>query len=189
MNVVSDVKNARYESDGTIRCDVLFVGAGQYLPFSAAKTDPDVRGKALYDELIAGTWGDIVPFTVTPEMTETEREMKRVEIDDWRDRQENTEITFELNGHRWDAGKLSLARLEPVVAVANAGQLPENFFWTDADNNDIAVTDKDLLVIHAGMLQAMVTQGFKIHERQRQMKEELDKLKTLDEIRAFSVGW
>ncbi|ECS9353310.1 DUF4376 domain-containing protein [Salmonella enterica] len=126
---------------------------------------------------------------VTPEMISSARQTKRHEINTWRDQQEDAEITFELNGHRWDAGKLSLSRLEPVIAVANAGQLPENFFWTDADNNDIAVTDKDLPGIYAGMLQAMVVQGFKIHERQRQMKEELDKLKTLDEIRAFSIGW
>ena len=36
---------------------------------------------------------------------------------------------------------------------------------------------------------AMVMQGFKIHERQRRMKEEVAGLTELSEIRAYTPGW
>lgn len=39
------------------------------------------------------------------------------------------------------------------------------------------------------MVQAVVIQGFKIHERQRQMKEKVVMLKSLDEIAQYRVGW
>jgi hypothetical protein len=39
------------------------------------------------------------------------------------------------------------------------------------------------------MTQAMVAEGFRIHERQRQMKEEVAALDTLKAIRSYPVGW
>lgn len=39
------------------------------------------------------------------------------------------------------------------------------------------------------MQQNMVLQGFKIHERQRQMKEEVDKLTDYKAIKDYAVGW
>ncbi|EGI5659751.1 DUF4376 domain-containing protein, partial [Salmonella enterica subsp. enterica serovar Kisarawe] len=93
------------------------------------------------------------------------------------------------NGHRWDGGKASQARLTPVLTVAKAGQLPDTFFWTDADNNDVAVTAGDLTALDAAMTQAMVMQGFKIHERQRQMKKDIGELTKVSDILNYSVGW
>ncbi|HFW4264642.1 TPA: DUF4376 domain-containing protein, partial [Salmonella enterica subsp. diarizonae serovar 61:r:-] len=73
--------------------------------------------------------------------------------------------------------------------VAKSGQLPPGFFWTDANNEDVPVTVDDLLAIDAGMTQAMVVQGFKIHERQRQMKKDIDELTKVGDILNYSVGW
>lgn len=39
------------------------------------------------------------------------------------------------------------------------------------------------------MQQNMVLQGFKIHERQRQMKEDVDKLTDYKAIQTYAVGW
>ncbi|EDB7429030.1 DUF4376 domain-containing protein, partial [Salmonella enterica] len=89
----------------------------------------------------------------------------------------------------WDGGKASQARLTPVLTVAKAGQLPDTFFWTDADNNDVAVTAGDLTALDAAMTQAMVMQGFKIHERQRQMKKDIGELTKVSDILNYSVGW
>ncbi|EDH6684227.1 phage tail protein, partial [Salmonella enterica subsp. enterica serovar Poona] len=114
---------------------------------------------------------------------------KTREIDAWRDAQENGSITFDRNGHRWDAGKASQDRLAPVLMVAKDGRLPADFFWTDANNNDVHVTKDDLTAIDAGMTQAMVTQGFKIHERQRQMKKDIAGLTTVSDILNYTVGW
>ncbi|MGT3165451.1 DUF4376 domain-containing protein, partial [Yersinia enterocolitica] len=80
------------------------------------------------------------PFEATPEMIEAAKEQKLQEIGAWRDAQENSEFVFEFDGHRWDCGKISQSRLTPVVAAAKSNILPDGFFWTDADNNDVAMT-------------------------------------------------
>ncbi|EBD0682496.1 DUF4376 domain-containing protein [Salmonella enterica] len=117
------------------------------------------------------------------------RQKKRAEINAWRDAQENGSVIFTLNGHRWDCGKASQTRLSPVVAVAKSGMLPPGFFWTDADNIDVPMTTDELTALEAAMQQNMVLQGFKIHERQRQMKEEVDKLTDYKAIKDYAVGW
>ncbi|EBW6364500.1 hypothetical protein DPU24_27830, partial [Salmonella enterica subsp. enterica serovar Oranienburg] len=48
---------------------------------------------------------------------------------------------------------------------------------------------EELISLEAAMQQNMVLQGFKIHERQRQMKEEVEALTTLDAVRSYNVGW
>ncbi|HBA8269210.1 TPA: DUF4376 domain-containing protein, partial [Escherichia coli] len=73
------------------------------------------------------------------------------------------------------------------VATAQAGLLPEGFFWTDADNNNVVLTREKLIALNDAMMVAMVAEGFKIHERQREMKEVLNTLEDLGEIRAFNV--
>ncbi|EJJ3957968.1 hypothetical protein NI295_005013, partial [Salmonella enterica] len=51
------------------------------------------------------------------------------------------------------------------------------------------VTTDELTALEAAMQQNMVLQGFKIHERQRQMKEEVDKLTDYKAIRDYAVRW
>ncbi|EMD4261831.1 hypothetical protein VQ245_004866, partial [Salmonella enterica] len=53
----------------------------------------------------------------------------------------------------------------------------------------VPVTTDELTALEAAMQQNMVLQGFKIHERQRQMKEEVDKLTDYKAIRDYAVGW
>ncbi|EFA4515129.1 DUF4376 domain-containing protein [Escherichia coli] len=117
------------------------------------------------------------------------RRRKRAEISQWRDDQENAGIIFEWNGHRWDGGKITRSRLAPVIAVAQAGTLPAGFFWTDADNQDRVLTAEELVQLDVAMQRAMVIRGFQIHERQRQMKEEVARLESADAIRRYVVGW
>ncbi|HFW5148126.1 TPA: DUF4376 domain-containing protein [Salmonella enterica subsp. enterica serovar Potsdam] len=114
---------------------------------------------------------------------------KHEEINAWRDRQENGNYPFTLNGRRWDCGKASQTRLSPVVAVAREGKLPPGFFWTDADNIDVPMTADELISLEAAMQQNMVAVGFKIHERQRQMKEEVSKLTDAQAVLDYVVGW
>ena len=115
---------------------------------------------------------------------------KTAEINVWRNEQEVLGTTFELDGRIWDASQGARSRLEPIMALLNSGGvLPDGLFWTDANNNDVPATKELLMALYDGMLQAMVTQGFKIHERQRQMKEDLDKLTTAKDVESFKVGW
>ncbi len=114
---------------------------------------------------------------------------KHAEINDWRNIQENGNYPFTLNGHRWDCSKASQDRLSPVTAVAKQGMLPPGFFWTDADNIDVPMTTDELINLEAVMQQNMVTAGFKIHERQRQMKEEVNRLTDAQAVLDYVVGW
>ncbi|MGU6909214.1 DUF4376 domain-containing protein [Salmonella enterica subsp. enterica serovar Sandiego] len=120
---------------------------------------------------------------------EDARKQKHAEINAWRNSQENSSIIFTLNDRKWDCGKASQARLAPVVAVAKSGALPPDFFWTDADNIDVPMTADELTALEAAMQQNMVLQGFKIHERQRQMKKDIDELTKVSDILNYPVGW
>ncbi|EJX0850239.1 DUF4376 domain-containing protein [Salmonella enterica] len=195
--MITDARHGRQNENGTITAEVRFDnneaadGTPLYLPYTAAAHDPTDYGKQLYADLVAGKYGPVTPFTltVTPEMIQAARDAKHAEINAWRDSQEGGNIIFTLNGHRWDCGKASQARLAPVVAVAKSGTLPPGFFWTDADNNDVPMTTDELTALEAAMQQNMVLQGFKIHERQRQMKEAVDKLTDYKAIKDYAVGW
>ncbi|EJN0086520.1 DUF4376 domain-containing protein, partial [Escherichia coli] len=72
---------------------------------------------------------------------------------------------------------------------AKAGILPEGFFWTDAENNDVPMTAEALMALSEAAEKAMFTKGMEIHVRQRTMKKELEKLTSADEILAYRVGW
>ncbi|EAO6532244.1 DUF4376 domain-containing protein [Salmonella enterica] len=154
--------------------------------FTIQETDTLPDG---FDVSASGRWGfdgtNIIDL-MTPEVV---RNQKHAEINAWRDQQENGSTTFDWNSHKWDAGKASQDRLSPVLVVAKSGQLPDGFFWTDANNEDVPVTVDDLLAIDAGMTQVMVMQGFKIHERQRQMKKDIAGLTDVRDILNYSVGW
>ncbi|HAN1595466.1 TPA: DUF4376 domain-containing protein, partial [Escherichia coli] len=123
---------------------------------------------------ISGRWkfdGEKVVDTLTAEKA---RGMKGDEINAWRNAMEAANYTFEHNGRKWDYGKSTQTRLEPSVAAAKAGKLPEAFFWTDAENNDVQVTAEELLALSEAAEQAMFTKGMEIHIRQRTMKKDLE---------------
>ncbi|ELO9005595.1 DUF4376 domain-containing protein [Salmonella enterica] len=188
MNIIT-AKNGVYTESGLINCLVHFESFDDFIPFTASPDDPEAHGRQLYADLKAGKYGPVTPFTVTPEMIQSAKDQKHAEINAWRDAQENGSIIFTLNDHKWDCGKASQARLAPVVAVAKSGALPPGFFWTDADNIDVPMTADELTALEAAMQQNMVLQGFKIHERQRQMKEEVDKLTDYKAIQNYVVDW
>ncbi|EAS8529846.1 DUF4376 domain-containing protein [Salmonella enterica] len=182
-------KDAVYTENGMINALVHSEVFDDFIPFTASPDDPEAHGRQLYADLKAGKYGPVAPFTVTPEMLTAAKQAKHAEINNWRDTQENGSIIFTLNGHKWDCGKASQTRLAPVVAVAKSGALPPGFFWTDADNIDVPMTADELTALEAAMQQNMVLQGFKIHERQRQMKEEVDKLTDYKAIQDYIIGW
>ncbi|ENE8568876.1 DUF4376 domain-containing protein [Salmonella enterica] len=188
MTIIA-VKEARYMGTDVIDCLVHFDGQSDFLPFTATPHDPEEYGRTLFADLKAGKYGPVQPFTITPDMIQSAKDQKHAEISAWRGTQENGNILFTLNGHKWDCGKASQTRLSPVVGVVRAGLLPPGFFWTDADNIDVPMTADELVALEAAMEQNMVLQGFKIHERQRQMKEAVDALADYKEIQGYVVGW
>ncbi|HEC8458494.1 TPA: DUF4376 domain-containing protein, partial [Salmonella enterica subsp. enterica serovar Poona] len=138
---------------------------------------------------ISGRWGFDGENIIDLMTSEKARRTKRDEINRWRDRQEEGNVIFEWNGHRWDASKASQERLSSILVLTRTANLPAGFYWTDADNNDVVVTPDDLISINENMTIAMVMQGWKIHERQREMKKEVDGLVRVNDILNYPVGW
>ncbi|EKB5298769.1 DUF4376 domain-containing protein [Salmonella enterica] len=188
MEIIA-AKNSVYTESGMINALIHFEGFDDFVPFTASPDDTEGHGQEIFAELKAGKYGPVAPFTVTPEMLTAAKQAKHAEINAWRDAQENGNIIFTLNDHKWDCGKASQTRLAPVVAVAKSGALPPGFFWTDADNIDVPMTADELTALEAAMQQNMVLQGFKIHERQRVMKEQVDNLTDYKAIQGYIVGW
>ncbi|EAW6539830.1 DUF4376 domain-containing protein [Salmonella enterica subsp. enterica] len=114
---------------------------------------------------------------------------KHAEINDWRNIQENMNYVFQFNNHNWDYGKTTQERLSLSVQMAKANKLPAGFIWTDADNNDVPMTAGELLNLSDAIDQAMFTMGLQIHLRQREMKEEVDKLTDAQAVLDYVVGW
>ncbi|EAT8301124.1 DUF4376 domain-containing protein [Salmonella enterica] len=181
-----DTLKFTYDDNGVITCITRDVSGLWPYHLSVAEV-PDTDENRRVD--ISGRWGFDGTNITDLMTTDKARERKSREIDAWRDAQENSGIIFDWNGRRWDGGKASKDRLTPVLTVANAGLLPDSFFWTDADNNDVPVTAEDLAALDAAMTQAMVIQGVKIHERQRQMKKDIGELTKVSDILNYSVGW
>ncbi|HGG6427041.1 TPA: DUF4376 domain-containing protein [Salmonella enterica subsp. enterica serovar Kottbus] len=193
---ITDVRNALYNEDGTIDCEVQFQGetdtdgkTPKYSPFTATENDTTEYGRQLFADLKTGKYGAVTPFTVTPEMLSVAKDKKHAEINAWRNIQENANYVFSFNGRHWDYGKSTQERLSLSVQMAKANKLPEGFIWTDADNNDVPVTAGELLNLSDAIDQAMFKKGLEIHLRQRQMKEEVEALTTLDAVRGYHVGW
>ncbi|EHL1429686.1 DUF4376 domain-containing protein, partial [Escherichia coli] len=97
--------------------------------------------------------------------------------------------TFEHNGRKWDYGKSTQARLEPSVAAAKAGILPLDFFWTDAQNNDVPVSADELIALSDAAAKALFAKGMEIHIHQRNMKKEIAALNDTAAILDYKVGW
>lgn len=120
---------------------------------------------------------------------EDARKQKHDGINTWRNVQENANYVFQFNNHNWDYGKTTQERLSLSVQMAKANKLPAGFIWTDADNNDVPMSAGELLNLSDAIDQAMFTKGLEIHLRQREMKEEIDKLTDVKVILDYKIGW
>ncbi|HBA8557355.1 TPA: DUF4376 domain-containing protein [Escherichia coli] len=185
---IQQILNPRYLESGAIDCEVLFEGMDEAVPYTATPEDSAMTGQRVWQELQSGKWGDIAPFTVTPEMLEAARAAKRQEIEAWRTEQEAQPFTFEWNGRTWNAGQGSLARLYPVVMAAKSDTARDVMTWGDADNQQVKMSIPELEVLAIAMAQAQVNRNDEIYRRQRQMKDALDGLNHLADIRAFQPG-
>lgn len=188
MKIVT-AKNGIYNENGSVNCLAHFEGFDGFIPFTASPDDSEEHGRQIYADLKAGKYGQVAPFAVTPEMITAAKTEKHAEINAWRNSQENASYVFTFNNHRWDYGKSTQERLSLSVQMAKANKLPAGSVWTDADNNDVPVTAGELLSLSEAIDQVMFAKGLEIHMRQRQMKEELNKLADLQAIRHYIIGW
>ncbi|ELO4938784.1 DUF4376 domain-containing protein, partial [Escherichia coli] len=134
-----------------------------------------------------GRWGEITPFTVTPEMLEAAKAAKKREIEAWRTAQEAQSFTFEWNGRTWNGGPDSVSRLSPVVMSAKAATARTTIVWGDAENQQVKLSMQKLEELLTSMVQAQVNRNDEIYHRQREMKEELNNLNDLKSVRNFML--
>ncbi|HDW1436539.1 TPA: DUF4376 domain-containing protein [Escherichia coli] len=182
---IKKIENARWLENGTIDCDVLFGGMDEALPYTATADDTAPTGQQIWQELQSGRWGEITPFTVTPEMLEAAKEAKRREIEAWRTEQEAQPFTFEWSGRTWNGGPDSVSRLSPVVMSAKSATARTTIAWGDAENQQVKLSMQKLEELLTSMVQAQVNRNDEIYRRQREMKEELNNLEDLKSVRDF----
>ncbi|EIQ2075906.1 DUF4376 domain-containing protein [Escherichia coli] len=185
---IQQILNPRYLESGAIDCEVLFEGMDEAVPYTATPEDSAMTGQRVWQELQSGKWGEIAPFTISPEMLEAAKAAKRQEIETWRTEQEAKPFTFEWNGRIWNAGPDSLARLYPVVMASKSDMARDVMTWGDADNQQVKLSMLELEELAAALAQAQVDRNDEIYQRQRQMKDVLDSLNNLADIRAFQAG-
>lgn len=195
VDFITAVRHAVCNEDGSITADIQFEGhtsadgSPLYLPYTATANDSAPYGQQLYADLVAGKYGAVTPFTVTPERLAAEKQKKRDEINAWRDVQENADYLFTYDGRRWDCGKATQDRMNISLAMAKRGALPAGFAWTDGDNNIVPVTNDSLIALAAAIEQAMFTKGMEINQRQLAMKAQVEALTVLNDVRNYVVGW
>ncbi|HAN5976798.1 DUF4376 domain-containing protein [Escherichia coli] len=188
IRAVKGIRNAHYLENGAVDCEVLFEGETEFVPYTAMQDDSAPTGQRIWEELQSGKWGEITPFTVTPELITAAKGAKKREIEVWRTEQEAQPFTFEWNGRTWNAGPDSLTRLYPVVMASKSDTARDVMAWGDADNQQVKMSMPELEGLATAMAQAQVNRNDEIYRRQRQMKDVLDSLNNLADIRAFQAG-
>ncbi|EET4566744.1 DUF4376 domain-containing protein [Escherichia coli] len=188
IRAVKGIRYAHYLENGAVDCEVLFEGETEFVPYTAMQDDTATTGQRIWEELQSGKWGEIAPFTVTPELIAAAKDAKKQQINAWRAEQEAQPFTFEWNGRTWNAGPDSMARLYPVVMAAKSDTARTTLAWGDADNQQVKLSMSELEELATAMAQAQVDRNDEIYQRQREMKEQLSRLSILDEVRALTVG-
>ncbi|RBJ06602.1 DUF4376 domain-containing protein [Escherichia coli] len=183
---IKDIKNICSLESGAVDCEVLFFGMGAYLPYTASPEDTDETGQHIWQELQSGKWGEITPFTITPELIAAAKDAKKMEIEAWRAEQEAQAFTFEWNGRTWNAGADSLARLYPAVMASKSDTARKTMVWGDAENQQVKLSMQQLDELLTAMVQAQVDRNDEIYRRQREMKEELNNMADLKSVRDFA---
>ncbi|EIZ3484786.1 DUF4376 domain-containing protein [Escherichia coli] len=187
IRAVKGIRNAHYLENGAIDCEVLFEGETEFVPYTAMQDDTAMTGQRIWEELQSGKWGEIAPFTVTPELIAAAKDAKKREIEAWRTEQEALSFMFEWNGRIWNAGPDSMTRLYPVVMAAKSDTARTTLTWGDADNQQVKLSMPELEELATAMAQAQVERNDEIYHRQRELKEELNSLKDLNSVRNFIV--
>ncbi|ELM5175836.1 DUF4376 domain-containing protein [Escherichia coli] len=185
---IKEIINPRYTENSAVDCDVWFGGQPQPVPYTATPDDTSTIGKRIWQELQSGKWGEIAPFTVTPELIAAAKDAKKREIEVWRTEQEAQPFTFEWNGRTWNAGPDSMARLSPVVMAAKSDMARDVMTWGDADNQQVKLSMPELEELAAAMAQAQIDRNDEIYQRQREMKERLSNLDDLRSVRAMLIS-
>lgn len=188
MEIVKIV-NPCYLESGAIDCEIQFAGMSELLPFTAMRDDDDPKGREIWTQLLDGKWGTIKPYTVTDVDIERARKDKKDQIEMWRTEQEAQEFTVEWNKKTWQAGQATLARLQPIVLGCDAKNAKNVIVWGDAKNSQVKLTYEQLRELATTIAYEQIQYNDKIYSRQRELKDRVDKLTNIQEIRDLRIDW
>ncbi|HCP1766438.1 TPA: DUF4376 domain-containing protein [Escherichia coli] len=188
IRAIKGIRNAHYLENGAVDCEVLFEGETEFVPYTAMQDDTAMTGQRIWEELQSGKWGEIAPFTVTPELIAAAKDAKKMEIEAWRTEQEAQPFTFEWNGRTWNAGPDSLNRLYPAVMASKSDTARKTMVWGDAENQQVKLSMQKLDELLTAMAQAQIDRNDEIYRRQREMKDELNNLEDLRSIREMAIS-
>lgn len=76
IRAVKGIRYAHYLENGAVDCEVLFEGETEFVPYTAMQDDSAPTGQRIWEELQSGKWGEIAPFTVTPELIAAAKDAK-----------------------------------------------------------------------------------------------------------------
>ncbi|EHP1020877.1 DUF4376 domain-containing protein [Escherichia coli] len=187
IRAVKGIRNAHYLENGAVDCEVLFEGETEFVPYTAMQDDTAPTGQRIWEGLQSGKWGEIAPFIVTPELIAAAKDAKKREIEAWRTEQEAQPFTFEWNGHTWNGGPNSMARLYPAVIASKSDTARKSMIWGNAENQQVKLSMQKLDELLTAMVQAQVDRNDEIYQRQREMKEALNSLEDLKSISDFRL--
>ncbi|EJQ0322640.1 DUF4376 domain-containing protein [Escherichia coli] len=188
IRAVKGIRNAHYLENGAVDCEVLFEGETEFVPYTTMQDDTAPTGQRIWEELQSGKWGEIAPFTVTPELIAAAKDAKKMEIEAWRTEQEAQPFTFEWNGRTWNAGPDSLNRLYPAVMASKSDTARKTMVWGDAENQQVKLSMQKLDELLTAMAQVQIDRNDEIYRRQREMKDELNNLEDLRSIREMAIS-
>lgn len=159
IRAVKGIRNAHYLENGAVDCEVLFEGETEFVPYTAMQDDTAPTGQRIWEGLQSGKWGEIAPFIVTPELIAAAKDAKKREIEAWRTEQEAQPFTFEWNGHTWNGGPNSMARLYPAVIASKSDTARKSMIWGNAAFIAIRITESRKRLIATGKAECPGTSG------------------------------
>lgn len=105
------------------------------------------------------------------------------EVNAWRDSEERN--GFSHAGHRWDSDEASTKRILSVAPLCLQGIDPPTGYWTSADNVNVPMNAAEFVAMYV----AMISAGGAVHNRQREMKVEVDALPDVAAVENYTIGW
>lgn len=186
---VKDIKSPRYLESGAIDCEVLFDGLPDYVPYTATETDVAETGKAVWDSLQSGNFGEIAPYTVSPQFIEALKQQMLSEIKEWRKLEESSTTIVSYNGARYDVDNATLSRIYPVLLAQKASPARQVVVWRDVDNKPVEMSSSEFENLVVAMSSELATKNDSIYARQREMKDQVLSASTVEELQSITIGW
>ncbi|MDX9694580.1 MAG: DUF4376 domain-containing protein [Bacteroidales bacterium] len=116
------------------------------------------------------------------EILNNQKISKKLMINNIRDEKIKEGVSY--SGYIFDTDDKSFANLNETLTILKLGiPLPENFTWRTKDNQNIPVNEEFLI----GLTGTLTNHKFSCYKKSWELKDEIDKAKTLDEIN--KINW